>query len=248
MSVPEISVVITNYNHGQYIKRAVESTLNQTYNNFELILVDDGSKDNSKQIIEDEIIKLDDRIQNPIYLESNKGKWFALNKAISTAKGKLITILDADDCSHSHRLERQLQVLNDMKSFCVVTGFKHCYNDIDFELGKQFDTSQLIGYNIIDHKETLKKAYFGFKTEGINHFYAGHDYEIHANSALYLKQLWDHGIKYNPNSCGLMLTPGDDSDFLLRMTLLLQKTSILKEELYLYSRHTSTNPSFTLPK
>lgn len=239
---PEISIIVTNYNHAQYIKSAVTSILNQTIQNYEVIIVDDKSTDNSKEIIES-IIKLDDRIQKPIYFPQNKGKWFALNTAISTARGKLIAIVDADDECHNQRFERQITVLKNKNSFFNVCGFKHCYNQNDIEVGKLY-LPQDSNYDIIDHKETLNLANIGYKTNGINHFYSG-NFEVHCNSVLFYKQLWDFGMRYNPNELGLMIkAPGEDSDFLLRATLLLQKTSILKEPLYLYRRWSTTNNSF----
>jgi glycosyltransferase involved in cell wall biosynthesis len=244
MSKPEISVICCNYNHAQYIEQAVQSIVNQTFSNWELLIVDDGSTDNSKEVI-NEIVKLDkERIREPIFLPQNKGKWFALNTALAKANGKLVTLCDADDSSHSYRLERQYNVLQDQKSFMVMTGFKHCYNDKDIADGLQWDPKQRLGYDIIDHTEVTKKVLEGLKTLGINHFYIGHDYECHGASGLYYKLLWERGMKYLPGNMGLRVQLAEDSDFNTKMTLLLQKTCVLKEPLYLYRRGTSTNNAY----
>ena len=105
MNSPAISVVMTAYNTEKYIKEAIESILNQTFKNFEFIIVDDGSTDNTRLIIE-EYAKKDGRIK-VIYNETNLGIVFSSNKAIKIAKGKYIAIMDSDDISKASRLEQQ---------------------------------------------------------------------------------------------------------------------------------------------
>ena len=125
---PKISVIVTNYNHNQYLEQAVKSILNQTYKNVEIIIVDDCSNDNSREVIK-EICKLDSRIREPVLLLQNKGKWFALNKAIGErATGELLTAQDADDASLPQRIERQLACLKRTNTFHNLCGFYH-FND-----------------------------------------------------------------------------------------------------------------------
>lgn len=239
MSNPEISIIVTNYNHSQYIEGAVKSILNQTIKNYEIIIVDDKSTDGSISVIEN-LKKLDDRIVDPIYLPENKGKWFALNTAIAKSKGKLIALQDADDESHSERLERQIHVLKTQNSYHNLCGFKHCYSQKDVEDGKLYKTSGQ-NYDIMDHKEVLTMVHKGFKTPGINHYYVGPSYEVHGASSIFYKQLWDFGMKFMPGNLGLRCQKAEDSDHNTKLTLLLQKTSVLKEPLYMYRRGTSTN-------
>ncbi len=99
--IPLISVYITNYNYGKYIKKAIESVLNQTLQDFELIIIDDGSTDNSKEIIES-------YTQHPkvqIVYQKNKGLNVTNNVALKLAVGKYIVRLDADDYFHKDALE-----------------------------------------------------------------------------------------------------------------------------------------------
>jgi len=244
MSKPDISVIVTNYNHGQYIEEAVESILYQTLADYEVIIVDDCSTDNSKDVIEN-IVKLDDRIQKPIYLPRNSGKWFALNTAIATARAPLITLQDADDCSVPARLQRQFEALKTFNSLHNLSGFVHCYNEKDMAEGKLWRPNKL-GYDVMDHEEVVKTVLKGYRTPGINHYFVGNDYEVHGASSMFYKQLWEFGLRFNPNGLGLMIkAAGEDSDHNLRMTLTIQKTSVLKEPLYLYRRNTTTNPSYT---
>ncbi len=96
---PLVSVVIDNYNYGNYLLEAIDSVFKQTYQNFELIVVDDGSTDNSKDVIESYGNRL-----IPIF-QSNAGMGVALNAGIARAKGEIICLLDADDYFHPEKLE-----------------------------------------------------------------------------------------------------------------------------------------------
>ncbi|MDA3883769.1 MAG: glycosyltransferase [Bacteroidales bacterium] len=93
MTRPLITVYITNYNYGQYIREAITGLLNQTFQNFEVIIIDDGSTDNSKEIIEE--YASHEKIQ--IIYQQNKGLNVTNNVAIKASKGKYIMRLDADD-------------------------------------------------------------------------------------------------------------------------------------------------------
>ena len=95
-----ISVVMTTYNHEKYIAQAIESVLSQDYINFELIIVDDGSTDQTKTIIER---YEDDRIYK-IY-KTNSGVSDASNEGIKIAKGKWIALMSGDDISRTDRLK-----------------------------------------------------------------------------------------------------------------------------------------------
>jgi glycosyltransferase involved in cell wall biosynthesis len=239
MSKPDISVIVTNYNHSMFLAEAVVSVLEQTKTEFEVIIIDDCSTDKSKDVIE-MVSKLDDRIQKPIYLEENKGKWFALNTAIAQAKGKLITLNDADDTSHPLRLERQHHTLVSLDSFHNLCGFAHCHNEKDFMHAMDWEPRTPVRI-VMEHATVVKNVLHGHKTPGINHYYVGQDYEVHGASSMFYKQLWERGMKFLPGNMGLRCQLAEDSDHNTKMTLLLQKTSVLEEPLYCYRRGTSTN-------
>ncbi|MGQ1787109.1 glycosyltransferase family 2 protein [Saccharicrinis sp. GN24d3] len=100
---PLVSVLMTVYNREKYISEAIESVLNSTYNNWELIIVDDQSKDRSVEIAQSYAQK-DHRIR--VYInEENLGDYPNRNKAASYAKGKYLKYLDADDLLYPHGLE-----------------------------------------------------------------------------------------------------------------------------------------------
>ena len=89
----KVSVVIPTYNRASLLKRAIKSVLCQTYPDFEVIIVDDGSTDNTEEVIR----SFDDKRVKYIKLKKNKGYPVALNKGVKTAKGEYIGFLDSDD-------------------------------------------------------------------------------------------------------------------------------------------------------
>jgi glycosyltransferase involved in cell wall biosynthesis len=102
--MPQVSVVIPNYNHGIYLKQRIESILQQTYQDFELIILDDNSVDNSREIIES--FRSSRKVSNIIYNAVNTGNPFKQwEKGISIAKGKYIWIAESDDWCESNLLE-----------------------------------------------------------------------------------------------------------------------------------------------
>lgn len=94
MNTPLISIVIPVYNTEKYLKRCIDSVLGQSFTNFELILVDDGSKDNSGKICDD-YAQQDTRVR--VIHQDNKGVSVARNKGIDEAKGEYISFIDSDD-------------------------------------------------------------------------------------------------------------------------------------------------------
>ncbi len=97
---PLLSVVIPSYNHEKFIKQAIDSVLNQTYKNLELIVIDDGSKDSSIDIIKS---YKDDRLT--LVCQENAGAHNAINKGLSMAKGEYLAVLNSDDIFTKDRFE-----------------------------------------------------------------------------------------------------------------------------------------------
>jgi glycosyltransferase involved in cell wall biosynthesis len=110
MKQPTVSVIMPAYNSEKYISLAIESILQQSFTDFELIIVDDCSKDNTWNIIKDYANK--DRRILAIKNNQNIGISDNRNKAISLSKGKYIAPLDNDDWSYSERLQKQVEFLN----------------------------------------------------------------------------------------------------------------------------------------
>lgn len=235
---PLVSVVVTNYNHAQFIQQAVKSIEEQTYPNIELIIVDDKSTDDSEVHLKD----FESRGHKVIRLPENRGKWFALNTAIAQANGKLITLQDADDASVKERIDTQVKCLLNSGSYHNLCSFFHCHSQDEMDRAQTYEIepgpSQVLG-----HKDVVKLVHKGWKTPGINHYFLG-NFEAHGASSLFYKQHWEMGMKFHPGNIGLRVQKAEDSDHNTRMTLLLQKTSFINLPLYCYRRGTGTNPAW----
>ena len=107
---PRVSVVMSVYNGEKYLGEAIESILNQTFSDFEFIIIDDGSLDTSRAILRDYALQ-DARIQI-IENRENQGLSVSLNKGIRAARGEYIARMDADDISLPSRLEEQVAFMD----------------------------------------------------------------------------------------------------------------------------------------
>ena len=117
---PKVSVIIPSYNSGNYILKTLNSVISQTMNDLEIIIIDDGSTDNTKEIIE----SVKDKRINYIY-KVNQGLAAARNTGIRNARGKYITFLDADDEFLPNKLTDQVDFLENNPDFGLVVGGTH---------------------------------------------------------------------------------------------------------------------------
>lgn len=104
-----VSIITPAYNAEMYIKFTIESVLHQDYENWEMVIVDDSSKDNTKLIV-DEFMRLDSRIKL-ISLSENKGVAYARNIGLKEAKGKYVAFLDSDDLWYPYKLSTQIDFM-----------------------------------------------------------------------------------------------------------------------------------------
>ena len=149
---PKISVIMSVYNGEKYLREAIESILAQTFTDFEFVIVNDGSTDNSLEIIQsydDERIKI---INN----EKNIGLTKSLNKALKVARGEYIARQDADDISLPNRFEEQLKYLEKHSEVALLGTFAY---SID-KKGK------IVGKRVMLAKPSLKDI---FKGNSFNH-------------------------------------------------------------------------------
>lgn len=102
-----ISVYITNHNYDKYLKQSIESVLDQTFQDFELLIIDDGSTDNSREIIE----QYRDHPKISIIYQNNKGLNITNNIAMRASNGKYLMRLDADDFLEKEALEKMSSAL-----------------------------------------------------------------------------------------------------------------------------------------
>lgn len=115
---PLVSIIIPSYNHENYIKDTIESIVNQTYKNIELIIIDDGSKDNSIKVIE----KLNLKYEFLFIKRENRGLCETLNEGISLSKGKYIAICASDDIYLENKIEIQVDFLENNLNYSMCYG------------------------------------------------------------------------------------------------------------------------------
>lgn len=110
-----VSVILPNYNHAAYLRQRIESILNQTYQDFELIILDDCSPDNSKDVIEE--YRNNSHISHIVYNETNSGSTFKQwKKGIDLAKGEYIWIAESDDSAELTFLEKTMDSISKYNS------------------------------------------------------------------------------------------------------------------------------------
>lgn len=147
-ATPPITVLMPAYNAGKYIREAIESVLQQTFADFELVIVNDGSTDNTLQVIN---AFDDERIR--VVSQANRGVAQALNTGLKHSRGQYIARFDADDICYPHRLEKQLHFLNANPDYIMVgSGADYVLENGDF----------LFHCNCIahTHEEIVDKLYF----------------------------------------------------------------------------------------
>lgn len=153
---PLVSIVINNYNYGQFLQEAIDSALNQTYPNIEVVVVDDGSTDNSREIIanyKEQIIPV---------LKENGGQASAFKAGFTASKGDIICFLDADDIFLADKVSKIVDV------FGYSEDIGWCFHHI-----MRFDTKTGESLGLIpiettsrecDFRASLKSGKFSFKT------------------------------------------------------------------------------------
>src|SRR5215207_3906792 len=115
--MPSISVIMPVYNTERFVAETTESVLGQTFRDFELIAIDDGSADRSREILET-FAKRDPRVR--VVSRANKGLVATLNEGLALATAPLVARMDADDLCDPRRFELQAKALNDDQSLVAV--------------------------------------------------------------------------------------------------------------------------------
>jgi glycosyltransferase involved in cell wall biosynthesis len=145
-----VSIVITAYNGGDYLIEAVESIFKQTYTNWELILVNDGSKDDTLKLMEKYAVQ-DNRIK--VLSHENKGISYSNNRALEIAKGKYYAKLDADDRMLPNRLEKQVTYLQNHPEVTMLSCQAHYINPKGKRIGIQITP----GYTSIEESKEARE-------------------------------------------------------------------------------------------
>lgn len=167
MDIPEISVIMAVYNDEKYLKKAIDSILNQTFGNFEFIIINDASTDNTEKILleyEDHRIKI---LKN----ELNLGLTKSLNKGLEISRGKYIARMDADDISYLNRFEQQYNILESEPEIGIVCSWTEIIDENDnvIDTWKGDNTPELI-YYILNFRNCLTHSSVLLRKELILHY------------------------------------------------------------------------------
>ncbi len=158
-SVPKISVIIPCYNQGRYLYEALESVVKQTYQNFEVIIVNDGSTDNTQEVAE-EFIRIHPQYQIKLIAQANSGQpAIPRNRGISEAKGEYILPLDADDMIAPTMLEECLNLLETNTSVAIAYSDRQDFGEsTQLICAGNYDFSKLIHANHISYCALYRKT------------------------------------------------------------------------------------------
>lgn len=147
---PKVSVIVPNYNHAPYLKERIDSILNQTYQDFELILLDDCSMDNSRDILLS--YKDNPHVTQIVFNETNSGSPFAQwNKGIELAKGEWIWIAESDDWADLDFLEVMMREVAQYPSVGLAYTWTYFMQDGKEVWHAKDDTNLVVRYRGIDY-------------------------------------------------------------------------------------------------
>lgn len=153
MSTPLISVVIPSYNRAHVIEKSARSVLEQTFTDLELLIIDDGSSDNTREVAE----SLGDSRVRYVYQE-NAGACAARNHGIALARGEYIAFHDSDDLWYPNKLEKQLRCIQETGSDIVICKLAMCHPD-----GSRTLLPKRVGEGFVSREDDI----FGFGTQNV---------------------------------------------------------------------------------
>ncbi len=180
-----VSVIIPSYNSEKFIEKSINSVLNQTYKNLELIVIDDKSPDNSNKIVE-KYMEKDKRIRL-VKLNKNNGPAVSRNKGIEEAKGRYIAFLDSDDLWLPEKLEKQI-VFMKKENIPFTYSSYYLIDEEDNKIGK------FITRENADYYSLLKTNFIGcltaiYDTKKLGKIYMPEKLKKHEDFATWLKIL-----------------------------------------------------------
>lgn len=206
--VPLVSIIVPVYNAEKYLNRCIDSILSQTMTDFELLLIDDGSKDNSGRIC-DEYSEKDARVR--VFHKPNGGVSSARNLGLDNAKRKWITFVDADDRCSCNYLEHLLSKVDD-------------------------DTDLIISYAVIcDSTGEKAEVYPEYRVNATNFERLFVDSDMHWHTSPWAKLyrasiIYENSLRFNE-----MMHIGEDADFLFSFMLITDKIYVSSDTDYYYT-------------
>lgn len=207
-----VSVVIPTFNSSHYLQMAIQSVLNQTYQDFEIIVVDDGSTDDTQKVASSFGRKVS------YFYQTNQGSPIARNVGLKLAKGKYLALLDSDDLFLPDRLERGVKVLDQMPHIDLVHG----------EV-KVIDSQ---GTVISEDTAYFQKFYAKERKQGSSYLHVLNGNAMFPSSILFRRECLDQIGFFNPS-----FPPREDYDWYLRFALHHQIYLLEEPAVVLYRRH-----------
>lgn len=148
----KVSVIMPVYNSEEYLNQAIESMLNQTFKDFEFIIINDGSNDRSMEII-NKYLEKDNRIK--VYSnESNKGLPYTRDRGLKLAQGEYIALMDADDISYKDRLAIQVEYLDKFNDVFMVASNFDIIEDGNIKRNRniKLKNNKIVDNNLLDYE------------------------------------------------------------------------------------------------
>lgn len=160
-----VSIITPTYNCAKFIGKTIESVLKQTYENWEMIIVDDASKDNTEEVVS----KYNDERIKYIKLKENGGADVARNTAIDEAKGRYMAFLDSDDLWEPEKLEKQIQFMKQNNYNITATDYQKI-NEEGKLLDKVVKTKEKVDYKSMLLSNSVGNSTIVYNVENIGKF------------------------------------------------------------------------------
>jgi glycosyltransferase involved in cell wall biosynthesis len=217
MSDPLVSIIIPVYNAEQYIEASILSAINQTWLNKEIIIVNDGSTDNSLNIAHKYA-----NSQVKIFTQTKQGASAARNKGLQHAQGEFIQFLDADDLLHINKIKEQMDKLNNSPGYTALGPVSHFTNGTD----PQKTLPKASEFAVTDPLYFLQRMYGGKLIE------AGYEGMIQPNAWLTPRAIIEKAGEWNTT-----LTLDDDGEFFCRVVLASKKIMYVPDAISYYRKY-----------
>lgn len=224
MESPLISIVMVNYNHEEYISESIESVTAQTWQNWELIIVDDGSTDRSPEIIKRHA-QTDSRII-PCLQKKNEHICIATNLGFSKVRGEFVARLDSDDIWQPEKLEKQMRYMSEHPQGDL------CFTKLDIidENGKNINQENPVLYDIYNGRQEGKRGW-------LRHFF------YYGNTLIQSTLLMKREVLDVIGGFNLAYMQGHDFDFFTR-AIIKYDFIFLEEPLVQYRRASRQNSAW----
>ncbi|TPD58311.1 glycosyltransferase family 2 protein [Streptococcus symci] len=223
-----ISIIVPIYNVENYLRQCLDSIMNQTYQNFECLLINDGSPDNSAEICREYV----DKDASFRYFEKeNGGVSSARNLGIEHSKGQYITFIDSDDWVDSDYLEVLYKSLTDEKADVAVSTYKQFNMDDNnyyvHSYQRGYEKKIFTGPELIDNLQLLSSF----------------DYSYHSVCGKLVKSVRVETIRFNEET-----TLGEDMEFWYKLFLISDKVVYINKDTYIYRTSKDEDKHFELEK